>query len=92
MQARTVLYSLILVVELGAFIYLYLGGSHGMLALRALETECSAVHASCDLMRAEIQGLRGELGDWKEYPFYKELQARHKLHMAHPREELYRYE
>jgi cell division protein FtsB len=92
MRLKITVYSLVLCAELMVVTYFSIGGSHGIRAVHALEKECRVVRQSCAMMQQEVTGLRDEIGDWHKYPFYRELHARHKLQMARPREELYRYE
>lgn len=86
------LYSLFFMVELLLFMYIYLGGNRGFLAIRELQNECSVIAQSCNQLSHEVASLKQELHDWNTYSFEREQKMRQELHMKLPQEAWYRYQ
>lgn len=78
-----------LMIELIFFAALYVAGSHGVYALRALDVETRDLMADIALLQKDVQTLETTLHAWQNHPFYKEKMAREQLQMARADDTVY---
>ena len=69
--------------------FYYFFGSHGLQALRALSSTNVKLLSDIESLTQETSALKHELEEWKTDNFYKEKQAREKLQLAYPHEDIY---
>jgi cell division protein FtsB len=82
-------FTVFLLAEVIACLYLYTHGTHGWHAVQTLKTECAEIKKRSALLIKTNEALQGELDDWAQYPAYREIDARKKLQLAQPDETWY---
>ncbi len=88
MRKQTVL-RLFFLAEIVAFTGFYFFGTNGMVAVRHLQQESAVIEKQIHVRQQEIEELQTTITAWQSTPFYKEKEAREKLHMGHPEEIIY---
>lgn len=76
-------------LEITVFVLLYIFGSQGLQATRALVQECSAIERTIAQVRTEIKALKAEIVVCESDTLYKERIAREQLQMARAGDTVY---
>lgn len=80
---------LMLGIEMGWFMYLYVCGSQGIYELMRLRVENKESQEELNCVRVVINDLQQELVRWKHNDFLREKIAREELQMVRKGEEVY---
>jgi cell division protein FtsB len=75
--------------EIGVFIVLYIFGSQGLRATRAIAQECSTIEQTIARVRADIKGFKAEIVACESDALHKERIAREQLQMARADDTVY---
>ena len=65
------------------FIYLCIFGKYGLIRLHQLEEKNKSLQSEINLRHETLEQLKKKVAVWNNYSFFKEKEAREKLHMAY---------
>lgn len=83
------IYTMVLCAQVGFFVYLFMYGNKGWVALSVLKKEVEIIATSVADKKAKISILEQEMNEWTHDSFYKEKVAREQLQMARAGDEVF---
>lgn len=87
------IYAYLLYTLLGAEVIVFAGffirGPQGLRALGDMYAEQSAMQEGLTELTQEVATLKHDIDDWNNHSFHKEKEAREKLQMARPDDEVF---
>jgi|GEM_PF-1194342 cell division protein FtsB len=76
-------------VELVVFAGFFVRGPQGLRNLSDIYLEQSAMQEGLTQLTQEVAAIKQDIDDWNNHPFHREKEARLKLQMARPEDEIF---
>lgn len=89
MKTKQIIMRVILLLEMGAFIHLYIYGKNGLQLLNVQKKQLQHLSCTIDALQKEVEILEQEKIIWQTNDFYKEKIAREQLQMARKGDKLF---